>query len=72
MRIVRTLRVSRLLLCIALAGSLATASGCGDSNPVPTSGSDAPKDGEHGKSEQDARLKAYGTAGTPKTQVKRR
>jgi len=66
MHIRRVFHSTRLLWCLGLLGLLAWTSGCESS---PTAQVEAAKDGEHGKAEQEARLKAYGTTSAPKTQM---
>jgi len=70
MHILRVFHAKRLFWCLGLLGVLAWSSGC-DSG-VPVSEIEAVKDGEKGKAEQEARLKAYGTPSNPKSPMPKR
>ena len=71
MHILRFFHARRMALGLTLLGSLALASGCGDSNPVPTDTSAGPPPGAMtGDKMKEARQKEFGTAGDPKTSKK--
>jgi hypothetical protein len=66
MNSVRVLAGNRRQFCISLLGLVALASGCGDTPSTPET---PPKPGGKtpGEAEAEARKKAYGTTGAPKT-----
>jgi hypothetical protein len=64
MHILRVFYANRLLWCLGLLALFVWTSGCESS---PTAQVEAAKDGEYGKAEREARLKAYGTTSSPKT-----
>jgi hypothetical protein len=66
MRILHAFRAKRLLWCLGLLGMLAWSSGCDSGAPI--ADIEASKGGERGAAEKDARSKAFGTTGTPKTE----
>jgi hypothetical protein len=72
MHILRFFHARRMALGLTLLGSLALASGCGDENPVPTSGTATPPPGAMtGDKMKEARLKGLGAAGDPNTAKKK-
>jgi hypothetical protein len=69
MHILRSFHAKRMALCLIMLGSLAVASGCGDENPVPSSGTAAPPPGAlTGDKMKEARQKEFGTIGDPKSE----
>jgi len=71
MPMLRFFHARRMALGLTLLGSLALASGCADSNPVPTDSNAAPPEGAMtGDKMKAARLKEFGTPGDPKTTKK--
>jgi hypothetical protein len=70
MRIVRVLRANLRALCSIFVGIglLALASGCGSGDSSAEVQAAASSGGERGEAEKQARLKAYGTTGMPKTE----
>lgn len=69
MHILRVFHSKRLLWCLGLLGALAWFSGC---DATPQQEVQSVTDGEKGKAEKEARQKAYGTAGMPKTEMPKR
>jgi len=65
MNIVEALAGNRRKFCISLLGLVALASGCGDD--APTNKTLEPGAKPPGEAEKEARLKALGTAGQPKS-----
>ncbi len=63
MHLLRILHATRLFLCLALLALAALASGCSESNPVESMGTEAAQ--AKGKAQQEAREKAFGKGGTP-------
>ncbi len=61
----------RVIGCLGLLGALTLSSGC-DSSAPPVNEIQAAKNGEHGEAEKQARLKAYGTANQPKSELPKR
>jgi hypothetical protein len=60
-----------MALGLTLLGSLALASGCGDSNPVSSDSNAAPPEGAMtGDKMKEARLKGLGTVGDPASKKK--
>ena len=71
MHILRFFHARRMALGLTLLGSLALASGCGDSNPVPADTNAPPPDGAMTADKmKEARLKGLGAVGDPKTSKK--
>ena len=69
MHMLRSLHARRMALGLTLLGSLALASGCGDSNPVPSDSNAAPPEGAMtGDRMKKARMEGLGTAGDPPSQ----
>lgn len=72
MHILRVLHSKRLVGGLALLGALALTSGCDSSGGPPVKEIENAKGGEHGEAEKQARLKAFGTAGMPKSEMQKK
>ena len=70
MHILRVLHAGRLLWCLGMIGVLACSGGCDSGAPIAEI--EASTGGEHGKAEQDARIKAFGASGQQKTEMPKR
>jgi hypothetical protein len=68
MGILRVFHAKRLVWCLGLLGILVLSSGC-DGGGAPVGEIEAAKGGERGEAERQARLKAYGTANQPKSEM---